>query len=343
MNTKLYLRKAVYILVTISLVLAGCGGGKASEPPFIRVISGTVQTGKDGAWAAAVDNVQLQAGAGVKTCADCRAALVFKDGSMIELEPDTEVAFVDGESISLNLAAGMIWVASNESSVSVDAGGPVAVASKAGFSVTRSGGEVKVTSVGSVIKFAAGGSEVQIPSGQMSISSNGSAPTSPANIEVKNALRITLTGEAMAYIADPSGRGIGYHPTKEIPVNQIPNGWYVGKTGRPQVISVPNIAEGEYTIILVAANNQSAWKIKVGLAGADLNYSELETSSSITWGTPTGITLIVKMDENGVPTAEMSPIWTLYVDPPGKVALGEELKRTTISAGETAPVWTNLQ
>jgi len=344
MKTKRSLQTMFYLIILLSIVLAGCGGGSAKkvDPPFIRVVTGTVETGPAGSLAAAQDNSQLAAGATVKTSAESRAGLIFTDGSQIMLEPNTEIALVDGDGIGLSLVSGQLWAASNTVAIHVDAGGPVATGTAVGFNISKDESKVTVSSVGGSTTFAAGGSEVTVANSQVAVSEGNGAPSTPTALEVTSALRIVLEGEALAYLADPAGRAVGYHPTREFPISQIPNGWYSGKAARPQVISVPNLEPGEYTILLVAAGNQSAWKIKVGTAGADLNYTERSTSSSITWGTPTGITLKISLDADGNPVLdEMSAIWTLYVDPPGKVALGEELKRTTILPGAIAPTWIN--
>ncbi len=344
MNTKRNASKLVYLLILLSLVLAGCGGGgsKAIEPPILRVVSGTVETGPAGSLAAAQDGTQLAAGATVKTGADGRAGLFFSDGSQVMLEPDTEIALAEGEGIALKLASGQLWAASNTAAVSVDAGGPVAAGTAVAFDVAKEGEKVTVSSVGGNTTFTAGGSNATVAAGQVSVSEANGAPSAPAALEVKNALRIVVEGEALLYLADPSGRAVGYHPTREYSVSQIPNGWYSGEKSRPQIISVPNPEPGEYTILLVAAGNQAGWKMAVGTAGADLVYTERKDSSTITWGTPTGITLKIAIGADGTPVIdEMSAIWTLYTDPPGKGAVNDDLKRLKISFGEAVPAWVN--
>lgn len=344
MNTKRNATKLVYLLILLSLVLAGCGGGggKTVEPPTIRVVAGTVEAGPAGSLTTVQDGAQLSAGAAVKTGADGRAALFFSDGSEITLEPNTEIAFSDGEGISLSLVSGKLWAASNTFAVSVDAGGPVASGSAVGFDVAKEGDKVTVTSVGGDTTFSAGGSNVTVANGQVSSSTANGAPSAPVALEVKNALRIVVEGEALLYLADPAGRAIGYHPTREYPVSQIPDSWYSGEKSRPQIISVPNPMAGEYTILLVAAGNQAGWKMAVGTAGSDLVYTERKDSSTITWGTPTGITLKISIGADGTPVVEeMSAIWTLYVDPPGKGAVSDDLKRVKILFGGAAPAWAN--
>lgn len=327
------------LFIILVLLLTACSSGSSTvEPPFIRVLSGSVQTGTGGSWNPATDDSQLAAESSIKTDKNSYAFLSFKDGSSIEMEPETEIVLSKGTGISAVLAAGQVWIVANTATVSIDAGGPTASGTTTAFSVSRNGSEVTVSATGGKAKFSAGGSDVEVASGQVS-KSTGGAPEAPSAIQIKNALRLKLTGEALIYLADPQGRAIGYHPTKEIFTNQIPNSWYAGKEGRPQVITVPNITEGEYTFLMVAANNQSAWKLQIGFAGSDLKFDQYETSSSITWGTPTGITMKVRLDSNGVPKADISAIWTLYVNPPGKVSEGAGLKHTTINAGAEIPGW----
>lgn len=339
---KQYLRRVLNLVILLSLALAGCGGGgnKSVEPPTIRVVAGTVETGPAGTLAAAKDGAKLEAGATIKTGGDSRAGLFFTDGSQVMVEPNTEVSLSKGEGISLLLTNGSIWVASSEVTAKVDAGGPMISGTKVGFAIKKEDSKVTVSSVGGQTTFSAGGNDVTIASGQASTSDGNKAPSTPQATEVKSALRINIEGEALVYLADPSNRGVGYHPTREYPVSQIPNGWYSGEKSRPQIISVPNPEAGTYTILLVAAGNQAGWKIAVGTAGSDLVYAEKKTSSTITWGTPTGITLKISIGENGAPVIdEMSAIWTLYSDPPGKGAVNDDLKRKTILFGETAPTW----
>ncbi|TLN18931.1 FecR domain-containing protein [bacterium] len=284
----------------------------------------------------------MAAGDTVKTGADGRVGLFFSDGSQVMLEPDTEIALAAGDGIALTLAGGQLWAAANTAAISVDAGGPVAAGTAVGFDVAKEGEKVTVSSVGGNTTFTAGGSSATVAAGQVSVSEGNGAPSAPAAIEVKNALRIVVEGEALLYLADPSGRAVGYHPTREYMVSQIPDGWYSGEKSRPQTITVPNPEPGEYTILLVAAGNQAGWKMAVGTAGADLVYTERKDSSTITWGTPTGITLKISIGADGTPVVdEMSAIWTLYTDPPGKAAVSDDLKRLKISFGETVPAWAN--
>jgi hypothetical protein len=339
MNPPKKLRFTFFLTLMLVLLLTACGADSGQvEPPFIRIVSGTVQAGTGGAWSPAGEDVKLAAESSIKTDKASYALLTFKDGSTIELEPETELALSKGTGISAVLNSGQVWVIANTATATIDAGGPTASGTATAFSITRNGSEVTVSATGGKAKFTASGSTVEVGSGQIAKSS-GAGPEAPAAIQVKNALRINLTGEALLYLADPQGRAIGYHPTKEIFTNQIPNSWYAGKAGRPQVITVPNITEGEYTILMVAANNQSAWKIQIGFAGSDLKFDQFETSSSITWGTPTGITMKVRLDANGVPKADISAIWTLYVNPPGKVSEAADLKHTTVNAGADVPAW----
>ncbi len=208
----------------------------------------------------------------------------------------------------------------------------------------RGSSDTTVSASGASVKFSAGGSEVEIPSGQFSVSSGGAAPSAPAAIEVNNAARFELTGEAYIYFVDPEGRAIGYHPTAEYPVYQIPDGFYSGKAGRPQVIGVPNLSAGECTVMLVAVNNQTSWKMTFEFAGKDLVFEGPEKSSSITWGTPTGITINLRFDDQGNPIPEVSNTWTLYGNPRGVAyTLENSMKRADMNFGTIPPAWLGLQ
>ena len=343
MKTKPVINLVLILFVLMGLSLTGCKKNSASEPPFLSVVSGSVQSGSAGSLKAAEDGKQLAPDATVKTGADGRALLTYKDGSTISLLPDTEITFPSGESIIVKLTAGSVWTASSENQITIDAGGSTATGKQVNFLTTKKGDEVSVSPTGGVVKFKAGGSEIEVPNGQIS-TSTGSAPSAPKAIEVKNAIHINLKGEALVYLVDPLNRAIGYHPTQEMTTNQIPLGWYSGKEGRPQVISVVDVMEGEYTILLVAAGNQANWDIKIGSAGADLNYTDNDMSSSITWGTPTGITMQVTLDAKGTPKLSLSDIWTLYEAPHGKATnLSDALKRTKILVGPQQPPWTKVQ
>jgi len=343
MKTKPFINLVLILFVLFGLSLTGCKKSSASEPPALSIVKGAVQSGSAGALKAAEDGKQLAADATVKTAADGQALLTYKDGSTVSVLPDSEVSLGTGEGIIVKLASGSVWSASSENQIAIEAGGSTTTGKQVSFLVSKKGDEVSVSPTGGSVKFKAGGSEVEVPNGQVSTSS-GSAPSVPKAIEVKNAIHINLKGEALVYLVDPLNRAIGYHPTQEMTTNQIPMGWYSGKEGRPQIISVINLMEGEYTILLVAAGNQTNWDIKIGSAGADLNYKDTDMSSSITWGTPTGITMKVLLDKQGTPKLELSDIWTLYEAPLGKATnLSDQLKRTKILIGAQQPPWTKVQ
>ena len=334
----------ILVVLITSLNLVGCSGGTINvAPPFIRIIGGQVDIGTSSSFTAAQDNTQLSKGDTIKTGAESRAVLFFEEGTQIELEPETELTIEDVDGISVSLSNGSVWFAANQAIATLDAGGPLVTAQNGGFWVSKSDQDIFVSSVGSKIELESGETKIEIPSGYYSVVQPNGTPSTPEQIEVNNALRIVLEGEALVFISDPEGRSLGYHPYATITLNHIPNGWYSGKESRPQIISIPNIDVGEYIIILVAAANQTSWRISIGIGGEDLEFSELTTSSSITWGTPTGIYLNVRINPDGDIIAERSDIWTLYSNPPGFLSLVDTLKRVNIHFGKEAPFWVGLE
>ena len=178
------------------------------------------------------------------------------------------------------------------------------------------------------------GSTTTIPNGSYAVAGDGAVSA----IETVSALELVLEGDALLFFAEPSGRVVGFHPTREMITNQIPLAWYSGLEARPQILNVPNVEPGEYTILLVASGNQSAWSMDIKLAGEDGIYDDVVSKSSmITWGTPTGITLRIRENDEGL-VLDASDIWTLYEAPPGVVGMADELKREELQTG-TAPTW----
>lgn len=332
----------IFVTAALLFSFSGCSGeNKAAEPPTLTILSGDIQVQTELNWGPAVDATQLSVNSGVITASDSWALLTYSDASTITVEPESEISLVDSAEIQVKLISGKVWAVSNSTRINIETDASKASGTTTGFEVFKEGNNITVNSSGGTVKFDAGGSSVDIPSGQFATSDGGS-PSSPQEIKVENALRMKLEGEVLLYLVDSRGLAIGYHPTQEITTNQIPLGWYSGKEGRPQIISVPNLIAGEYTILLVAAGNQSPWKLWVGTAGSDLVYEDTETSSMITWGTPTGITMDVYLTEGEAPRIQLSAIWTLYVAPPGKVGPIEGMKRMEIYTGPDMPPWTKL-
>jgi hypothetical protein len=323
------------LVILFSLILSGCGGTAKVEPPTVTAIKGTVEVGGK---AITADTIAAAEDT-VKTGADSRALITYTDGSTMTLSPNSELALTAGEGINAKLNAGEAWAVANSQVTTISAGDAKASVKNGAFDLVMNASDVTLTSVGNKVKFSNAAGSVDVASGQLSTISGTSAPAAPADKPIKQSLQIKLTGEALAYLVDPLGRAIGYHPTQTATTNQIPLGFYSGKESRPQIIFVPETIEGEYTILLVAAGNQAAWDLEVGTAGADGKLATTKMSSMITWGTPTGITMKMTVDSAGTPTASLSPIWTLYDRPPGTMALGDVLKKVKINQGAEKPVW----
>lgn len=323
------------LVILCSLVLTACGGAAKVEPPTVTTLNGTVEVGGK---AASGDTVAGAADT-IKTGADSRALITYNDGSTITLSPNSELALTTGDGINAKLTAGEAWAVANDQIITISADDAKASVKNGGYDLAKNDSGLTLTSVGSKAKFTNAAGSVDVASGQSSTASGSAAPSTPADKKIKQTLQIKLTGEALVYLVDPLGRAIGYHPTQTATTNQIPLGFYSGKDARPQIIFLPEVLEGEYTILLVAAGNQTAWELEVGTAGEDGKLTTKNMSSMITWGTPTGITMKIALDPAGTPDASLSPIWTLYDRPPGKMALGDVLKKIKIKQGADKPAW----
>lgn len=329
------IRIPLFLVIIIGLLVTSCGGNVNVEPPTVSILSGTAEVGGKA--------VEKETVAGtvdtIKTGADSRVLVTYNDGSTIALSQNTELTLTTGEGINAILGAGEAWAVANDQIITISVDGTKASVKNGGYYLVKNGSDITLTSVGNKVKFANSAGNVDVASGQSSLVAGGAAPSTPADKTIKQTLQIKLSGEALAYLVDPLGRAIGYHPTQTATTNQIPLGYYSGEDSRPQIIFLPEVLDGEYTILLVAAGNQSAWELEVGTAGEDGKLITINTTSMITWGTPTGITMKMAVDSAGTPAASLSPIWTLYERPPGTMALGDVLKKIKIRQGADKPTW----
>ena len=85
----------VAILVLAASIIAGCGGKKAfSIPPTtLSSLSGEVLVSQEGSagWTEASEGMELEVGDCVKTGPDSQALMLFFEGSVMEMEEDTQV------------------------------------------------------------------------------------------------------------------------------------------------------------------------------------------------------------------------------------------------------------
>jgi hypothetical protein len=172
--------------------LAGCSGSKAAVPAFISFIEGTVEIKKSSAsdWVAAKVKNSLSEGDIVKSGANSKASITFFDGSVINLQSDTQIEIKQltsskptGIRLKQEIGDTLSKVEKlTDSASKYEIETPVAVAGVRGSQMrvkVAQDGTTEVQNVEGKISVTAQGVEVVIPVGNTSSVKPGQPPGAP--------------------------------------------------------------------------------------------------------------------------------------------------------------------
>lgn len=199
----------------------------------------------------------LQVGDRVRTGPGGYASIVYFDGSITSLEPETEVVLQRFErdpetgatAIIVQQPLGTTWT------LAAASGHPYSgflLASAAGrffargsqFMVTVAPeGAMTVTSVEGTVLGRAEGRDVDVPAGFMTRVQPGQPPEAPVPMPRPPAtLQVRIEGPVRALLTDARGRSVGYHPDADRYVSQVPAALLSREDGA-QVFVVPDPVE----------------------------------------------------------------------------------------------------
>jgi hypothetical protein len=195
---KFFSKKLTYFLLILLLSslflipLVGCSGSKAATPAFISLVEGTVEIKKSSAvdWVEAKVKDSLAENDVIRSGANSKAAITFFDGSVINLESNTQIEIkqlTSSKPTNIHLKQEIGETLSKveklvDSASRYEIETPVAVAGVRGSQMkvtVAQDGTTDVQNVEGKISVTAQGEEVLIPVGNTSTVKPGQAPSAP--------------------------------------------------------------------------------------------------------------------------------------------------------------------
>ena len=270
--------RALTFVVTFLLLIAIGGSlfmivslSSSSQPAAlasqctVSVLSGSVEVQIPGShtWQRADDGMTLAPGSRVRTAEDSHAVLTFFEGSSIKLEPCTDIEIqrvehVDERSTEVVLKQ---WVGKTWHRVvrMIGPGSRYEIHTPSAHALVRGTlFEIEVDETGlttvrtteGLVSVSAQDEEVLLPAGQEVTVEFGAPPSEPrAAPPADTKLIIAVSMPAVASVCDPTGSCIGYLPNG-FAFNQITGAQSTSPSEGTQVITIPNPAAGEYSVVL---------------------------------------------------------------------------------------------
>lgn len=122
-------------------------------------------------------------------------------------------------------------------------------------------------------------------------------------------------------VTDPDGRRIGFDPVTETVVNEIPSGTYSGPGTEPQIIEIPMMLPGQYTMLIIGTGTGSFLTTISTVSEGDFVETIMEMGGTVVEGTELSVEFRV------IPEGEVTQLVDIDVKPgsdPNCINLGSE-------------------
>ena len=301
MKTKKSSLLAIIVLVSIGVLLAVEAGCFLYNPdrfalsePFgvLDIIRGHVSVMKKNSltWEKAADGMMLEAGTRIRTSADADAVITFTRGTTTKLEPGTDLIIdriqesqgAQPYAVVLKQQTGKTWnqvdKADGKASFQIKTGTADITVHGTLFSTeVDETGKTTVQTTEGKVGVSAGGTEVQVPAGKMTVVKPNEEPSAPAAIpQANNELVIKIDQYALGMVENPDGASIGYLKSGA-KVNQISGSTVsaIGESG--QTIRIREPEAGEYTLTLRGITDATGEVTVEGIIGGKSVFMSIES------------------------------------------------------------------